>query len=255
MMKQAIANILKRLAVSNIHLYDFVRTRIARLPMFLPHDPDFYGLAEFGDGDRLFLDIGANDGISARSYRKLIQNRPILSIDANDKHRPALGALKSQIANFDFEIIGFSDRQSSLTLNTPIYKGVAMTNYASTDRDVAKANLSRHMRIRNIAETVSFHESIVDVVTVDSMNLDPALVKIDVEGHEASVIRGMLKTIERSRPPIMIEYNPASFEELTELLQQQGYEPFTYSQDQNKFLPFGGDTALNLFFLPPPQSS
>lgn len=47
----------------------------------------------------------------------------------------------------------------------------------------------------------------------------PALVKIDVEGHEAAVVRGL--TI--SRPSVFFEVNPESLGEVLDLLTERGY--------------------------------
>ena len=44
-----------------------------------------------------------------------------------------------------------------------------------------------------------------DVKTLDSFQLSPNLIKIDVEGAEMAVLQGSLKTIERSHPRLIIE--------------------------------------------------
>jgi FkbM family methyltransferase len=47
---------------------------------------------------------------------------------------------------------------------------------------------------------------IVNCITIDSLGLDAlGAVKIDVERHEPCVIRGAMQTIERFRPPMLIE--------------------------------------------------
>lgn len=46
----------------------------------------------------------------------------------------------------------------------------------------------------------------VKTVTIDSMDLkDVGAIKIDVEGHEASVIRGAIKTIQQFKPWMIVE--------------------------------------------------
>jgi Methyltransferase FkbM domain len=65
----------------------------------------------------------------------------------------------------------------------------------------------------------------VPVHTLDSYQLDDvALLKIDVEGMEADVIRGGLDTIRRNRPVIFAEAWDAGYEQATaELLEPLGY--------------------------------
>ena len=54
----------------------------------------------------------------------------------------------------------------------------------------------------------STNETELTSITIDSLNLGRVdLVKIDVEGHEIDVINGMLETIKRCSPTLIIEVN------------------------------------------------
>ena len=51
---------------------------------------------------------------------------------------------------------------------------------------------------------------------LDRFNLSPALIKLDVEGHEVPALRGARETILRSKPILVVEVNkwqlePAGF--------------------------------------------
>jgi hypothetical protein len=64
------------------------------------------------------------------------------------------------------------------------------------------------------------------VVTIDELCPGPvALIKIDVEGHEAAVVRGATATIDRDRPAIIFEYAP-------ELLRDASQSPFGWLADR-----------------------
>lgn len=245
------SELLRKAAVSNIHLYDIVRRSAADISFLLPHDEAFFGLAKFGDGSRCMLDIGANDGISARSYRKLVPNRPILSIEANPFHKHRLERVKAELTNFDYRLIAAGSEPGQLILFTPVYKGVTLTNYASMSPEIARANLSRHMRIRDLGTKAEFLESCSQVTTIDDLGLDPKLVKIDVEGYEAQVVAGMSETIKTSRPVLMIEHNPASFPELKRFFSVLDYRIASYDRRSDVFLEFDeSDPDLNVFFIP-----
>jgi FkbM family methyltransferase len=60
-------------------------------------------------------------------------------------------------------------------------------------------------------------------LTVDSLNLSNrvSLVKIDAEGHDQAVLRGMKALLQRDRPILIVEFGPESAGWLSEL----GYRP------------------------------
>jgi FkbM family methyltransferase len=59
------------------------------------------------------------------------------------------------------------------------------------------------------------------------------LVKIDVEGHEAAVLRGMSATLARSRPAMIIEIlTEGAGAEVLAMLQQHGYQAYQVSENE-----------------------
>jgi hypothetical protein len=58
-------------------------------------------------------------------------------------------------------------------------------------------------------------------------------IKIDVEGHELSVLLGLRETISSHRPPVFFEWNGGgNFNQLLSLF-PQGYSFYSFSGDQN----------------------
>lgn len=238
-------------AVSNISVYAFVRSNVGRFAFLLPHDTAFYAFKKVGDGERIFLDIGANDGISARSYRKLVANRAILSIEPNPHHEASLLRVKASIRNFSFMLIGAGAENGTMVLYTPIYKGVPLTNYASLDTETARRNLDTHMNIRDIGTNAEFSRNEIVIKRLDELDLDPAIIKIDVEGYEDIVISGLRETISKSRPMLMVEYNPRSYVSIKTILAALNYTPNAYDVSADRFVDFQDSApSLNVFFLP-----
>jgi FkbM family methyltransferase len=59
---------------------------------------------------------------------------------------------------------------------------------------------------KNLLNGQKVEEVIVDVFTIDSLNLnDVGFIKIDVEGHEDAVLEGATETIKSHRPNLLIE--------------------------------------------------
>ncbi len=56
----------------NFFLYFYTKKLFHVVPFLLPHERDYFGLKLIlPEGDGLFLDIGANDGVSALSFRHI----------------------------------------------------------------------------------------------------------------------------------------------------------------------------------------
>jgi len=69
------------------------------------------------------------------------------------------------------------------------------------------------------------HTKQVRTVSLDSFlpNANPIAVKIDVEGHELNVLRGMTNMLERSKPRLLIEVWQDTRMDVLILLESLGY--------------------------------
>jgi FkbM family methyltransferase len=235
----------------NVYAYELFRTYIGRLSFMLPLELEFHAFRVLPSTDRLFLDIGANDGISARSFRLFNKTTPILSIEANPCHERGLKRTKAALASFDYQIVAAGERRGQLVLHTPVVRGIALSAYAAMDRSEAERRVRHDMP--GSARRLRFIETVVPVIPIDDMALTPDFVKIDVEGFELEVLRGMVGTIERCRPIFMIERDPEHSAGITEILRPYGYRPYVFDRHAGAFRPYDGDESDNLFHLPPAQ--
>jgi hypothetical protein len=92
------------------------------------------------------------------------------------------------------------------------------------------------------SETITLH-------CLDEFDLEPDILKVDVQGAESKVIAGGLETIDRSRPALMLE-DVAEGDESHRLLQPLGYEVYTFVAGEG-FVPGAPARAKNRFLLPP----
>ena len=68
---------------------------------------------------------------------------------------------------------------------------------ASLIKDEAFNNVPKIISQKNISSKVKIIEKNIEIKTIDSMNLQPEIIKIDVEGFESQVLEGAIETIKK----------------------------------------------------------
>lgn len=162
--------------------------------------------------DRLAVDIGANNGLYtyflSRIARDVVSYEPI--------HVLAIFLRQAVSANVTIREKALSDTIGSMDIHVPTVKGHPTYNVGSLEAGRTSGSTLRQQ---------------VDVTTLDTEDLeDVGFIKIDIEGHELSALRGAEKTIRRDQPVILIEVlDPQNREESAlGYLDHLGYEIFVY---------------------------
>ena len=135
------------------------------------------------------------------------------------------------------------------TLYVPVYGRIELTGEASLLADDAARGFWVESHTADNASELELREIDVEVVRVDDLGLDPAWVKIDVEGAEMHALRGMEKTLTEHRPVLMVEGSDTSYGELRPWLGERGFEPYGYDADAGRIFPKGDIPTLNIFFI------
>ncbi|MFZ5573405.1 MAG: FkbM family methyltransferase [Thermodesulfobacteriota bacterium] len=93
----------------------------------------------------------------------------------------------------------------------------------------------------------------IDDYVISQNNAPPDVVKIDVEGHEYKVLRGMMKTLRENRPVIMLELHQQlcdSIPDIHELFASSGYAcGDLYEFVQSGFRPLSLDEFRRAFHI------
>ena len=171
--------------------------------------------------DKLLIDIGAQYADYSIIANKIYGAKVIAFEPLMVNYEKAIKYIKLNKANVNLIKSAISDREYEEEMN---WEG---TMLKSVSGGIKK-------------EIIVFH-------TLDSYNLQPDLLKIDVEGFEISVLKGGLKTIEEFKPRIIIEAHSSELEKQTkEILKSLGYlEP----KEGRRIKGIGFmDTVVNLFF-------
>jgi len=230
------------------------------LPFLLPHEKSYYAFKHLvSEEEGLFLDVGANNGLSALGFRRLIPHYRIFSIEANRHHEPALNKLKRKLDKFDYLITGAGHVRSQFTLHTAMYKGVCLHTGASLNLEYLRKGLAHNFSQR-VVERITWTQQVVDVIPLDDLHLKPDIIKIDAEGFDYEVLLGLKQTISTHRPSVLVEYSLPLQERLEPFCQELSYLLFVYDHVCDRFARFDSErerrthlkqgTPVNLFLIP-----
>ena len=166
-----------------------------------------------------FVDVGANIGTwtgpAARSFRQVHAFEPDALI--------ATTLQKAVPGNVTVHSIALSDHAGVGTFRVPIYRGRAVRTRSSLEADVNPGcdEIISEVRLSPLDE-------------LDLRGID--VLKIDVEGHEAGVLRGSVKTLARERPTLIVEiedrHNAGKSEDIIRGLVECGYSCYYIYQDR-----------------------
>ena len=162
-------------------------------------------------GDTVY-DVGANLGYVALSLSKRVG--PSGKVAAFEPVPQNLRLLReniesNQLANIEVFDVAASDKGGEAIIRIP--------------ENLSMASLIWHTENRACINHPTRTIAIDDLVQAGSL-ASPTFVKIDVEGAEALVLRGMRRTIVSAQPVLYIECSDSGREETWRLLSDCGYE-------------------------------
>ena len=145
----------------------------------------------------VFIDVGANAGYFTLIAAQCVGNSgKVLSIEPNPSVAKQLrvNVERSRLSNVIIEEVACSDSPSMMTLYIPDQSKLGQAS-------LSKANAGG-------IESVEVRSATLDQLILDHTLEKVTFVKIDVEGAELMVLRGMTETLRRSKPIIVLELEP-----------------------------------------------
>jgi FkbM family methyltransferase len=226
----------------SIQDYRFQAQRNLRTILNRTHEDDFEALRILPrTSNNLFLDIGANRGDAVHS---ILMRRPDAKVIGFEPNTILVEKVKNVYKNdlrVEVRNHGLGDKEGSFELYVPFYNNYMFDGLASfIERRAHRALINRLYGFN--PEKLEVKKLVCAVKRLDSLNLQPYFIKIDVQGFEYEVLLGGEKTIRESKPILLIE--TPDTKELS-FLTSLNFEPFVFKK--GKLIP--GTTGMNVFFI------
>jgi FkbM family methyltransferase len=169
--------------------------------------PEFYCLDQFIAGAEIAVDVGANVGLFTYPLSRRFKH--VYSFEINDEISVPINQYNP--GNITLYSCGLSSTARLAKLYIPVIRNISISGWASLYRD-------------NLPEAQSFIEKEAQVRPLDDFNLAGVdFIKIDVEGHEIEVIKGAIRTIESSRPVILVEVKGQNLRWVSDWFKQRDF--------------------------------
>ena len=171
-----------------------------------------------GNDINYFLDVGANCGYYSLKISKEISNIKILSfepnIEAYSKFSKTLKKNLNLSKKIKLENFGLSDKSAKLKMQSMLKFGYAQTGGSSiVDKNSNDKNFSFFADFKIGDDYVKLADEKISI-------------KIDVEGHELSVLKGIKNIIKKNQCVLQIEIFSKNFEDVNNFLLSFGYKNF-----------------------------
>jgi FkbM family methyltransferase len=166
------------------------------------------------------LDIGANKGVYSYWLSRAVGSTgKVFAFEPQPELAVHLARLKSafQLQNVQFISKALSETSGQVALS----------------RDFCGAGHASLVPKKKRRETVTIQMTTVDDFVRENNIKDVAFMKIDVEGHELSALKGSIGLLKRSRPILLLECfaENAKDGKLFSFLQELGYDGFYFTSD------------------------
>jgi FkbM family methyltransferase len=215
-------------------------------------DPDFELFDYLGHQEGLIVDIGAHRGHCSLAVLSRAPNLAVVAFEPNPALLKPLKFIERRFpGRFKYHAYALGAHHSVEQLLVPtLGRSQLTTNASCRESEFNKTYVLERMESEfdgDISQ-LTFSTQAVEVRTLDSFDLSPLAIKIDVEGYERAVIEGALETIDRCSPMLVIEMNNQM--EFLPLLKSLGYEFYRFDSDLKCLIQISmRETYLNVICL------
>jgi len=226
-----------RFIESNPQLNLLIYNNIFLFKFLLPHEKDYYGMLKVckNKKDYCIIDIGANLGISSMGFRKLGFKNKIYAFEPNYfLYKTYLLNLKKKYKNFYPKKIALGEKNKKLYFYMPYFNSKCIHYFCTFDNKYLKNSLK--ITFPKIYKKIIIKKKFIKCSKYDDLkiNCKPHFIKIDTEGFDGLILKGLKNTIKLYKPIILTEYNEEYFHNVLKIL--KNYKPYVYDIKNDKMI-------------------
>ena len=236
---------LERIVRSHPLLYFIVRYFIRHTNIF---EEDANGVAFLNLDKKVnIIDVGASDGIASKFFDRKLKINKIICFEPNKSYVRILKKLN--IKNLTVNAYGIGQFNKYYKIFFPRYKFFSKNLDLITYTYYNKKDLLNRINLDfRFKKNISIVKSKIYLKKIKKMRTKINLIKIDVNGHELPVLKGLSKIIKRDKPALIIETGE-DIKTIEQYLKKYGFEKYLFLNKYNKFMKIKKNYPLNTYFL------
>ena len=193
------------------------------------------------------MDVGASDGIASKFFNRKLKINKIICFEPNKSYVRILKKLN--IKNLIVNAYGIGQFNKYYKIFFPRYKffskNLDLITYTYYNKQALLNQINLDFRFK---KNISIVKSKIYLKKIKKMRTKIDLIKIDVNGHELSVLKGLSKIIKRDKPALIIETGE-DIKIIGRHLKKYGFEKYLFLNKYNKFMKIKKNYPSNTYFL------
>ena len=177
------------------------------------------------------------------------KSRKIISFEPNKNLFTNLKKTQKHINNFKFYLYGGLNKKIFSYLFVPYFNNYCLDSLASVEKKFVLNSVKRGIFHKEILKKITIKKTLCEFVRIDDFELKPCFIKIDTEGSEHLVLKGLSNTIKKNKPLIMLEKNDLNFSKVKKILNNINYNIYSFKNENLKKYVFKKKEHLNLICI------
>ena len=228
---EGIFSVLEKIVRAHPLIYIIFR-QLVKFTNIFEKDFDGLKLLDINKKKLNIMDVGASDGIASKFFNNNLNVNTIYCYEPNKYFLKILKKAKQR--NIVIKPYAIGDKNIQKKIYFPRYnflnKNYDIISYAHYDKKL----MGHFLLDFKFRSNLSIASSILNIKKIGLFKKKIDLIKIDTNGFELSIIKGLIQTIKKDKPALLVEMNRDE-KSISNILKKFNYEGYFYSISQKKF--------------------